>query len=160
MPHAHPPPVIEPTDTCFDDALEFFPRALSDAGVRKLRDPAFRDRFRVVHGICIGNDTHAPYVHAWVEANGRVWQAGYFMHERVYFALESTDFYQIYNAQAVIRYTLGEVVHYHMTEGSTGPWDPELQRLIARQPHGEIVGHMQGAAPVAIITARAMPRGH
>lgn len=103
---------IEPTRSCFDDALDFFEQVVDLA--RMTRDD-LASTYRVVHGICVGADIAQRYAHAWVEEIGVeleytlqdgsssgykqtllgeiVWQAGVVDGARVYFAVERQWFY-------------------------------------------------------------------
>jgi hypothetical protein len=113
---------LEPTHSCFDDAVQFF-IALGTEGT-----PAEQlDKFVLVHGICLAPDD-TPYVHAWVEhADDFVVMAGIVEGKREYYKVERGSFYENWRVQEFTVYTVDEFVRACAASrgGTAGPWLPK-----------------------------------
>lgn len=125
---------IHPTNTCFDDALEYLER-------RVKADPSIaREKtLLLAHGICRippgQADSGHVFAHAWVEENGNVWQwgiletVGPLNGERVEYSIEKADFYREMRVREVTLYTLKEVHAENTKHGTYGPWLEKYQAL-------------------------------
>lgn len=116
-------PVILPTHTCFDDALDYIER-------RVLAHPSigFGTSLLLVHGICYRPDD-VPFAHGWVEDAGVVWDAGLIEGRRVWFAVNREEYYAKMRITDVTRYTMREVWVENTRSGNYGPWKPEYLAL-------------------------------
>lgn len=123
---------IFPTNTCFDDTLDFID-ALYFSGVPK---QALRNLF-VVHAICLwpghqpGTEHRAGerFAHGWIERGKFVIQCGIIDEERRWYALERESFYQHMRVQRMTRYSTEEALRENFRTNSYGPWLPEYLAL-------------------------------
>lgn len=160
------PPVFMPTATCFDDALDFFDEILN---VDRLE--TYAHCFRVVHGICLGDDG-TPLAHGWVEQlacdtwysaepgepavpREMVWQAATVSGIRVWFALARDDFYRGYRVQRVSRYTVPMATEMNHLTGHYGPWRREFRELAAREDGNRIYGQVKCGEPLLVLQPTA-----
>lgn len=133
-------PVIRPTHSCFDDALDYI-------GHRVTENPglAHGTTLRLVHGIAIvisdvadGLVHGEPFAHAWVEedvadqAEPIVWQVGILDGARVLFAMPRSAFDRTLKIQASTAYTCREIWIENRRSGTYGPWRPEYLALCRR----------------------------
>jgi hypothetical protein len=89
---------IEPTYTCFDDALELI--------VERVReDRGAIETLALVHGIATG-DRGDLYAHAWVEDGDHCWDSGQVAGQRVYYAVARAEFYAARRVVGSTRYTV------------------------------------------------------
>lgn len=151
--------VIQPTNTCFDDALDYLDVAHGVGGTSYLLQHA------VVHGICLWpGDTPGTehregerFAHAWVElsavaassnavavavaanphsstvSGGIVIQAGVCNGTRNWYGLTRASFYAHMRVQRVTRYSVPEVLAENERTNHFGPWVPEYVEL-CRKP--------------------------
>ena len=115
---------IEPTFTCFDDALELI-------NERVLEDPATIETLTLVHGIATG-DRGDLYAHAWVEDSEHCWDSGQVEGQRVYYAVARAEFYAARQIVGSTRYTVREACLANLQSGHYGPWRPEYRMLCGR----------------------------
>lgn len=115
--------MIRPTQTCFDDALDLLAEWLR------------RDRtamITLVHAICLapdGPDAGAPFAHAWLERDGRIWQIGLLDGARVLWSVEPDEYRALMRPVAETRYTALEALRENDRSGHYGPWKPEYRAL-------------------------------
>jgi len=105
---------LQPTFTCFDDAIEFLVKS----------QPIQRELVQVVHALCLG-DKGELFAHGWVEdmCNALVWQGGIADGVKIFYGLPIDWFYQNFAPQKLKRYRLDEIVK----QINCGPWDPEIE---------------------------------
>lgn len=113
-----PGPVIYPTHTCFDDALEFLVLGELHSVQRK----------RLVHGICLADDD-SPYAHAWVELDGDAWQGGLLDGERIYYAMPIAELHERLRVRECTRYAALQAMRQNVATGHYGPWEPKYREL-------------------------------
>jgi hypothetical protein len=161
-------PVIVPTHTCFDDALDWFDQVMSPERVTV----EMLDTFCVAHGV-LHAEGGVPYAHAWVEQSAcgtfyvagpdeypvppvLAWQAGIVNEQRVYFGIERDVFYRTYRVQRATIYSFGKAMALNRTSGHYGPWEPEYVALCRRHgEEGRVLGIVSGAAPSILIVIGA-----
>ncbi len=112
---------IEPTFTCFDDALELI-------GERVREDPTTVNTLLLVHGIATG-DGGDIYAHAWVEDGDHCWDSGQVNGQRVYYAVARAEFYAARQIVGSTRYTVREAFRENVQSGHYGPWRPAYRLL-------------------------------
>lgn len=117
---------LRPTNTCFDDALDF----MSSKQVRS----QMRDKYRVVHGIVIRQGQR--YAHAWIERIDlyMVIQGELFMGERVYRMISRRQFLSELTVECCTRYTYEQAVEMNARHDNFGPWEPEYIALCVPRP--------------------------
>lgn len=118
---------LQPTHTCFDDAIEFIEQRLK-------KDMAGAREFILVHGILLapsGDQKDVPFAHAWVEDPvGLVWQAGLMASgRRITYGMPLDTFRNIFRPQRETRYSLEEAWKENERSGHLGPWAEEYQAL-------------------------------
>lgn len=153
--------VIQPTHSCFDDAMDFFEVFdLSDGGVvtEMLRT------LRLVHGVCVSSEGIA-YAHAWVEEHVSaeperkdwptyvVWQGMVHEGRRGYFAVARQWFYGAYKVKSQTSYTMHQFAELNAKTGHYGPWRQKYRELV-EAGRGRRLGVVQGAKPLGF----CMPR--
>jgi hypothetical protein len=112
---------IEPTYTCFDDALELIVE-------RGREDRGTVETLALVHGIATG-DRGELYAHAWVEDGDHCWDSGQVAGQRVYYAVARAEFYAARRIIGSTRYTVREALRANLQSGHYGPWRPEYRLL-------------------------------
>ncbi len=153
------PDPIEPTHTCFDDAMEFFEMLrLDEPGAREYATTALR----LVHGICMAGSGER-YVHAWVEEHvGNdperahwprevVWQGMRYGAGKGWFAVPSEWFYQVYQVQERELYTVQRFAMFNMLTGHYGPWNPRYFAMMEGVAGGRLMGRVEGASPLGFV---------
>ena len=126
-------PLVLPTHTCFDDALDYL--------VHRIRaDPSLfsADQLYLVHGIALapeGQHAGEPFAHAWVEEHDKVWQAGILADDgvRIYYAMDRAEFYEKWRIQKSTRYTAKEADEENVRSNHYGPWLEEYRELCGRE---------------------------
>jgi hypothetical protein len=93
---------VHPTFTCFDDAGEF----------------CMRNGGTVVHGLI-------PNAHAWVELDGKVWQAGMIAGRRSFYAMPRDAFYADFKPVSTSRYAAQLFLTLWRQHNNPGPWRAE-----------------------------------
>lgn len=134
--------VIRPTNTCFDDALDF----IAERVKRDVELALHETRLILVHGICLAPEgplIGEPFAHAWVEERApgepkQVWQGGILDGERVYYGIDADEFAQMLRPQKVTRYTVREAWLENERTEHFGPWVAEYEAL-CRKPGEERV---------------------
>lgn len=151
-------PDILPTHTCFDDAIDFFNAVGFFDHLTTPHLERMQERFRIVHGVCVGHAARTHYAHGWVEESSSeelVWQAGTLRAtaERCYWALPRAAFYELFQVleARVTKYTLPMAAEMLRTQGFNGPWRQEYRALCNDTPGGRIVGSMSGIRPLAVL---------
>ena len=141
---AIPGGVIHPTHSCFDDAIEFLSRRVTENPAR-----AHETRLRLVHGIAIALSDVAdglvhgePFAHAWVEEDvpgepePRIWQSGILNGQQIFFAMTSSEFARQLEIRARTVYTIRQVYHENRRSGTYGPWPAAYRALCRRAAEG------------------------
>lgn len=129
---------LQPTNTCFDDALDFLDHLLREAADLGRED--FEDRFVLVHGICRCPEGEL-YAHAWVEQDGAlVWQAGLAFAFKVYVSQRAQEFYAERRVVEFTRYTVKEAIAINDETGHYGPWKEKYRRLCKNARERSLVG--------------------
>jgi len=150
---------IEPTHTCFDDAIGFF--ELFDLEDVSVRAEMIRT-LRLVHGVCLSSEG-VGYAHGWVEElverdSDRsswpkyvVWQG--MMHEgrRAYFAVERDWFYSAYRVKHRTAYQMEQFAAHNLSSGHHGPWHPLYWALAKGAGDGREIGRVEGVAPLGVV---------
>lgn len=122
---------IRPTNTCFDDALDFLElQATLFTGSRAGREKKL-DAYTVVHAIC---QSQAPsgeyYAHAWVEEDlDLVWQGGIVAGQRIFFSVAKDEFYASRRVQQPTYYSWRAAIQENHAANHYGPWKPEYVAL-------------------------------
>lgn len=130
--------MLRPTQTCFDDALDFISEVMwllkgqlrsNDGEVRE-----YLERFVVVHGICLTPDGQ-PYAHAWVEEmDVRVWQGALLNGARIFHPQNRTTFYVERRVQESTRYSVAEAARENERTDHFGPWVEKYRALCGNRP--------------------------
>lgn len=121
-------PIILPTHTCFDDALEYL-------AARTKADPrlAHGRRLLLVHGIAVipegQPDAGELFAHAWVEDAGYCLTMGLLDGVRVLVRHERADFYRRLRIQQTTTYTVRQAWRENVRSATYGPWKPEYEAL-------------------------------
>jgi hypothetical protein len=119
---------IAPTHTCFDDVLEYLEQlATAGAPARVIA------RFVVVHAICLAPDDQ-QYVHAWLECDGLVTQAGILNGERIYYTVPLEVLRDRVRVVEQTRYSVQQAMLENLRTGHYGPW---VERYRALAGHGD-----------------------
>lgn len=132
-----------PTQTCFDDALDFITFQISSLKLTLATCP-----FILVHGVV----TYAglgPFPHAWVEEPNKrapgealVWQGAYRngVPPRIFYPMRFAEFSRLYQVHKRIAYTCVEADKLNEKHLNFGPWDEELRAMALNdQPKMSIV---------------------
>ncbi len=122
-------PNLEPTHTCFDDALDYISK-------RVVADPplAHGTTLVLVHGIATGANGE-PYSHAWCEENGQCWDAGIWNGQHVYYSVAAAEYYAARRIQETTRYTVKQACLLNYGSNHYGPWEPRYQALCGLGRH-------------------------
>lgn len=118
--------IIEPTHTCFDDALDYFELLLRAGTARELILGHV-----VVHAVCCAPDGE-HYVHAWVELADEVIQCGIVAGERVYYSMSRAELGTAIPIVEETRYTVREAYEENCRTGHYGPWVERYRELCAK----------------------------
>lgn len=98
---------------------------------REVPGSRFKRRFFLVHGIARG-DNGERYAHGWVEdtTENVCWNSGLLNGERIYYAINTQEFYASLHIERAVRYSYMEAVGMEFTTGvKCGPWDREISNL-------------------------------
>ena len=128
---------IHPTNTCFDDALDYI-EMLASSGVT----PAVLNEHHVVHGVCLwpqnqpGSESESDrrFAHGWVERGEWAIQCGLIEGVRVYYQMPRDQMHEYLRVQRFTRYTLREALHHNEQSGHYGPWDLDYWMLCRHSP--------------------------
>src|SRR5262245_36312395 len=115
---------IEPTYSCFDDAIEFIEQAAKDGR------PETRD-YLLVHALCVGS-TGEPYAHAWVEHDGHCWDSGIINGEKGWYSVACGEYYAARRVVKVTRYSVDEMLAMNRRHRTYGPWESIYQMACRR----------------------------
>lgn len=154
---------IEPTGTCFNDALGFLE-------LFRLDDPVIRQdmmrTLRIAHGIC-ATPAGEAFAHAWVEERiiqdpdrptwpeRVVWQG--MQHESglpAYFAVEAAWFMTAYRVRERTLYTPLECALWNVRSGHYGPWIARYQQLTGST---RVMGQIEGPKILGMLERRGPP---
>lgn len=114
---------LQPTGTCFTDALE----VLSDI-VKNNPRKAWQACY-LVHGIVAPGDGSQTYSHAWVETPKGVYHVALSGTERVAILFTPEDFSRIFKVVDCTRYTARDAYLENSKHGNFGPWEEKYVRL-------------------------------
>lgn len=125
------PPSIRPTNTCFDDALDFLEALCQtpDMTIELLR------QYVVVHGVCLHPPDHPkrdePFAHAWVECGVRdsVLQGAIVDGEPTMYEMPFSLFWARFRPQKLTRYSVDEAIALNHQTGHYGPWNEDYTRF-------------------------------
>ena len=152
---------IEPTHTCFDDAIGFF--ELFDLEDVSVRAEMIRT-LRLVHGVCLSSEG-VGYVHGWVEEAVEndadrpnwpkhvVWQAMVHEGRRAYFAVERAWFYSAYAVKHRTTYRIDQFAAMNLSSGHYGPWVPAYRALARSQGAMGVLGEIEGVELLGMVFA-------
>jgi hypothetical protein len=160
------PDPIEPTHTCFDDAMEFFE-------ILRLDEPQVREyartALRLAHGICMAASGER-YVHAWVEERLEgddpervgwppvvVWQGMRYGAGKGWFAVDAEWFHKSYQVQECVRYEAQRFAMLNLRTGHYGPWEPRYLAMMGDSPGGRLLGSVEGASPLGYVVLEGVP---
>lgn len=122
---------IQPTHSCFDDALEFLENTTRANLREKGKEYAARqtNRYRLVHAIVHPKDY--DYAHAWVEEDGEfVWDAGIFDGGvKAYYQVSKPDYYERFRPHTITCYTLKQALELNLKHYHFGPWEEKYRKL-------------------------------
>lgn len=123
-----------PTNTCFDDALDFVGLRLAAAGPTRATAEPLLEALKVVHGICRAPDG-TLYAHAWViENESQVWQATIIGGQRVFYSVGVNQFTVEWRPVEETRYTVIEADRLNESSGHFGPWEAKYVELCRSRP--------------------------
>jgi len=152
---------IEPTHSCFDDAMEFF--EMFDVDDVNVRTEMLRS-LRLVHGICLSSEG-VGYAHGWVEEAVEgdidraewpryvVWQGMVLEGRRAYFAVERAWFYSAYRVKHRTTYSMDQFAAMNLSSGHYGPWVPAYRALARGQRERRVLGRVQGVDLLGVVFA-------
>jgi hypothetical protein len=115
--------ILQPTHTCFDDALDYLEAIARDASISELM------QHRLVHGVCQPQGFHA-IAHAWVEVRDEAIAAGLICGKRVFYHAPRREFYREFRPQMMTKYTVLEAVRENRRTNHYGPWEDYYRRMI------------------------------
>ncbi len=121
--------IIFPTNTCFDDTVEFIAQKLCNATTAEVL--VLIEELILVHAICASPEGRL-YSHAWIEQGEWCYERGILEEEAIYYALEKAEHYAKRDVQEKFVYSLEEVFKLNEKYGNSGPWEPALQALCRR----------------------------
>jgi hypothetical protein len=140
---------IRPTNTCFDDALEYLEWVAMNRGLAELH------QHELVHGICLmppgSKDPEGTrFAHAWVERDVRpppnhaqlgpptreVLQAGFIEGKRAHFWMPREFFDRVMQPQEETHYTIEQAWEENRRSNTYGPWKPEYEALCKQRRAG------------------------
>lgn len=111
---------LEPTHTCFDDALDFL-------NLMVLANRVKLEEWRLVHALC--RFEGQLYAHAWCERNGETVMAAYVIDgKHTYVETDRAGHYEIFQPVEVWSYSVREAAGLNLRHGHFGPWEPELRK--------------------------------
>jgi len=156
-------PAIEPTHTCFDDALEFFELLrLSEPEVQSY----VRESLCIAHGIC-ESASGERWVHAWVEEirdddpdradwpRHVVWQGMRCGSGKGWFAVGAEWFYTAFRVQERELYRVEQFGMLNLLSGHYGPWNPRYLAMMGGG--GRVLGTVEGASPLGFVLPDGAP---
>jgi hypothetical protein len=128
---------IQPTHTCFDDALDFFTHV----------EPTAFEQYMVVHALVTLPGQSDVFAHAWVEQlpERLVIQGGVYNGRRCYYGLPTLPFEIVKSS----RYTARQASHLNVLHNHFGPWRREYRD--ACSTGAVIVGALQPSTPLHLI---------
>ncbi len=114
---------LEPTHTCFDDALTNLIFLMNRYGTT----PVKRGEVLIVHAIIAPDGEDIG--HAWIETPTSVFFTSIVKGERVLVEANKIDYLAKSNWKYVKKYTLFEAYEEELRHGHYGPWDPKIREL-------------------------------
>lgn len=116
---------IHPTNTCFDDALDYMVEIAKSHPAALI----FED-IRLVHGICLMPDGR-PYAHAWVESQhtGSAFFFGILKGKRVRVEVDAAEYRKELKVQKFTEYTYEQAWRENEKHVNYGPWIEEYREL-------------------------------
>lgn len=116
---------IYPTNTCFDDALDFL-------GIMSKKEPdkVRAGYFFLVHGILKNRDEGYLYSHAWIETKDEtVIHSGLLDKQLVYAEVPKSEYYDEMGLVECTRYTAREASDLNHKHVNFGPWKEKYVKL-------------------------------
>lgn len=108
--------ILEPTNTCFDDALEYLETKFGNDASRS-NFKVKNQRYRLGHGILI-NPWGEHYAHAWVEelqeGEWVVIHSGILNNKKIYCCFKKEEYYKEMKAIEHTLYTMKEVLELNL----------------------------------------------
>jgi len=127
---------LEPTHSCFDDAIEFMDYAIRKNGLENIDN----DGFKLVHGIC--EKDGREFSHAWVEwdaGENYVIFCGIVNGEKIYVGTRREDYYTQFGVKERTRYNGTEMLQMNLKHFHYGPWEKKYKLLCGKEGQNEIV---------------------
>jgi hypothetical protein len=115
--------ILEPTHTCFDDALDFLEK-LARANSPKLYDA----RWRIVHALCQAPNGEL-YAHGWCECGDIAVFGAMVGGAHAYMECDRRSFYRLYRPQEMNRYTIREALLLNYRHFHYGPWEARYREF-------------------------------
>ena len=119
---AEEPPVLLPTHTCFDDALDTLEEFVKDA-------PQWVLKLRVVHAICHHPDDGHEFAHAWLEVDGQAIFDAVQDGVKRHWMTPVEEYYADLTPTEITRYTAREALALNYLTNHYGPWEDKYKRL-------------------------------
>lgn len=123
--------VMQPTGTCFDDALELI-AFFVEQDKRRLHTLV------LVHASCLKPPGYpnegTPFAHAWLEEGDLVWSAGIIDEVKVQFSCDGEEFRRQLRVQEATRYTAFEAHLENVRTNHFGPWLAKYRSLCKDAP--------------------------
>lgn len=111
--------IIQPTRTCFDDAVELLVEICTHV-------PEMKENVRVVHALIEGNEPGKEgdiIAHGWLETEDEVFFCGMVDGKKIQLCAPRREYYKETKVRMLIRYTGREVADLNSRTEHTGPWD-------------------------------------
>jgi hypothetical protein len=111
---------LQPTHTCFDDALDWIDLMVKANRMRQ-------EEWVLIHALCEFEGER--YAHAWCERDG-AWVVTRYVINGVatYVEVRREEHYQIFNPVMVRNYTVNAAAQQNLIHGHYGPWDSEIRK--------------------------------
>jgi hypothetical protein len=115
---------LEPTHTCFDDALDFL-----DLLAKHRPSLVVWPEWRLVHALCTAPNGEL-YAHAWVECRDvAVFAAVINGGDKEYYETDRRDFYRQFRPVEMNRYTVREAIMHNARTNHFGPWEARYREF-------------------------------
>lgn len=114
---------LEPTHTCFDDALDLIVDIVKE---NPRLGPS--DELQLVHAICKA-PTGELFAHAWVEYKEMCIFAGILNGIKTYFQAAKDEYYLNFAVGEHTKYAVKDAILMNWKHGTYGPWEEKYERL-------------------------------
>jgi hypothetical protein len=118
---------LEPTHTCFDDALDFITLKVKHREILS----AHSTEWLIVHALCQAPDGEL-YAHAWVETRDIAISAAIIDGQHTYFETPRREYYKLFRPVELNRYTVMEAMVLNYRHGHFGPWERRYWEVAKR----------------------------